>query len=105
MFNFWPDDATSSSTKNYLVTPYFWIYWAVTIPLTLAVIATGKYWMAVQHRKSGQERESLNIERMVAGQNWHIGGVSAISPMYPSKVIVPSHLHDRLSDTNDVLLF
>jgi len=100
MFNFWPNDTSSSNSKNYLVTPYFWIYWAVTIPLTLLVVVIGKYWMWMQARKTGKERQLLTMERIVVGQNWYRG--DATSPMYPN---VPSHLHEKMSKTDDVLLF
>jgi hypothetical protein len=80
MFDF--SVATSSST---FVNPNFWIYWAVTIPLTLAVLMIFKLWMSFQREMKGIEGESLKQERTMVVQRMHEANLALNTPFYPGK--------------------
>jgi len=52
MFNFQTEGGPSVSS-------YFWIYWVVTLPLTILVFSALQYWM---HRREVKDRKSLPDE-------------------------------------------
>jgi len=85
MFDF---SATSSST---FVNPNFWVYWAVTIPLTLAVLTIFNIWMRVQKDMKGIEVESFKQERTMVVQSMHEANLALNTPFYPGKGL-PGHI-------------
>jgi hypothetical protein len=62
MFN-WQSSSSSSSTPS-LVSSYFWIYWAFTIPLTILVAFSWRLWWAWEKLHLDQDvlLEIENIE-------------------------------------------
>jgi hypothetical protein len=65
LFN-WQAQAQTSSPR--LLSPYFWIYWAFTIPLTLLVAFSWRMWWAWEKRHLDHDvlLEIENIENNVA---------------------------------------
>ena len=52
MFNWQQsDDSTSSHGKAMVVSPQFWIYWAVTVPLTLITLIGWALWWNFEKRR------------------------------------------------------
>jgi hypothetical protein len=53
-------DWTSSTSSHIATTPSFWIFWAITIPLTLLVLTIWAAWMKiVVPRQQLQDEEIL----------------------------------------------
>jgi hypothetical protein len=42
----------SASSTSEIITPHFWVYWAVTIPLTLITMALVSVWIIFQSRRN-----------------------------------------------------
>jgi flagellar biosynthesis/type III secretory pathway M-ring protein FliF/YscJ len=53
-------DWASSTSSHISTTPHFWIFWAITIPLTLIVLALWAFWIKiVVPRQQLQDEETL----------------------------------------------
>jgi hypothetical protein len=72
------DFSSSTSTGSVTVSSNFWMFWAVTIPLTLIVLAIWKLWMRFVSRSS-LEDESKKEEEMNV---WK--GIPKLHPEYNS---------------------
>ena len=59
MFTFFPRSNVPAVSKD------FWLYWAITIPLTLVVLATWALWMHLRHR--GGRGQNGNIDNSELG--------------------------------------
>lgn len=59
MFNW---QAASSGSSQRSVSAYFWMYWAVTIPLTIAVMTGWVLWYRYANRK-WQEETEIELKR------------------------------------------
>lgn len=46
---------------NELVSPQFWIFWAVTIPMTVIIVFV--WWMWERNREAKYDREDADLER------------------------------------------
>ncbi|CZR54761.1 uncharacterized protein PAC_04645 [Phialocephala subalpina] len=81
-----PTSPTTLSSTSY-VTSKFWIYWAVTIPLTLLILSIWYLWMRVKAGfQNPQVRdEFLKRDRMMIFRNIHDASNSVVTPFYPSK--------------------
>lgn len=98
MFNWQPSasnsDSTSSSDKSStrIVSSYFWVYWAITVPLTFLVAVSWRVWWNWEKKNFDQDvrTEIENIEepgswgggretdmRAKAGDSKGKGGVGA----------------------------
>lgn len=76
-------DFSSSSTKGSVqVSSNFWMFWAVTIPLTLIVLIVWKVWMKFVG-KSMLEDESKKEEEMVVWKGIPKAHPACNSPFYP----------------------
>ncbi len=58
------------------------MYWAVTIPLTLAVIVIYRLWMGFQ-RDNTKEHASLQQEKTAVVQSLHEANLALVTPFYP----------------------
>jgi hypothetical protein len=61
MFNFEvPED-------HRVVSPLFWLYWAITLPLTIVVLMTWKYWEQRRNRTIVANVRKVNQESILRG--------------------------------------
>jgi len=75
MFSWSSSDSSSSNSTDPMVSTKFWIYWAVTIPLTLFVMFLWRIWWLWQERiylrelkeASGKVRENEENEMRMDG--------------------------------------
>jgi len=67
------------------------MYWAVTVPLTLAVLTVWKLWMSFHRDASEKDGESLKQERMIAVQSMHEANLALDTPFYPGRC-PPGHV-------------
>jgi hypothetical protein len=51
----------SSKSNDIYVSPLFWIYWAISIPLTIAVLGTYLLWDRRLSMKAHKEDEAIEI--------------------------------------------
>lgn len=90
MFDFSASQSPSSSPDS-LVTSNFWVYWVVTVPLTLFILAIWKTWMHLQTKSSFAEKESLKQERILTYQSNINESLALNTPFYPTRG-EPGHL-------------
>jgi hypothetical protein len=68
------DWSPSNSSGSPKVSKYIWVYWVITIPLTLAVMVSLLIWARWKHGKSVKELESSKgirvIERAKEGERY-----------------------------------
>ena len=64
----------SSSTGGGIVTQHFWIYWAVTVPLTLAVLLTWTIWDWFRSRRQGKEDLAVQQTEFFGHKEWQGNG-------------------------------
>ncbi|TVY82226.1 hypothetical protein LSUE1_G003163 [Lachnellula suecica] len=81
MFSMSMFDFTASS----IVTSNFWVFWAVTIPLTLTVLVAFKLWMSFKRSKSGKDGEALKLGRMTPVGVMREANLALNTPFYPVK--------------------
>lgn len=65
-FNFYDSESLSSA-----VSPRFWLYWAIVVPLTACVIAAWLFWETQRNQRTHEVAESLkqqgvNVDQMEA---------------------------------------
>lgn len=91
MFNFsspssLPETSTSPSASipTAIVSPDFWMYWAVTIPLTLVILTVWKFWMVRNKYKKGAKKP-LKTERVMQYQKKVKESLNTNTPFYPGK--------------------
>ena len=65
----WASDEPNGMTASRKVTPGFWLYWAVAVPLTLATFAVWLSWRRWQDRKVrvGDEESNFVAEKGLLG--------------------------------------
>jgi len=80
MFDF---SANSPVGGSSFVTSNFWIYWVVTIPLTIAVFAIWKLWM--DRDISGEDSEFLSQSKTMAVPNFDDSGLYLNTPLQRRK--------------------
>lgn len=78
MFDFSID---SSGRKHSIVTSNFWMYWVVTIPLTLVVLTLWKLWMSFHRETSANNSEWQ--ERTTAMKSMHEANLGLNTPFIP----------------------
>jgi hypothetical protein len=80
---------SNSNSESSFVTSNFWMYWAVTIPLTLAVLTVWKLWITWSyHRGVAKEEEGplLSNGKTLAVQNLdETTNLALNTPYYPGK--------------------
>ncbi|KAH7360280.1 hypothetical protein BKA65DRAFT_492747 [Rhexocercosporidium sp. MPI-PUGE-AT-0058] len=78
MFNFsTPGSSESPSSRRVRVSSDFWIFWAITVPLTLTVLVT---WKVCMRRTQGSVRtDDSSLEEMIGCET----GQTYPSPFYP----------------------
>ncbi|KAH9909530.1 hypothetical protein F4778DRAFT_775446 [Xylariomycetidae sp. FL2044] len=62
MFNWQAQDGAA------VLTPRFWIYWAVTVPLTLVVLCSWLVWLRYHHKNEGTPLRALREVPMEIGE-------------------------------------
>ena len=74
----------SNGTTRSTVTQNFWVYWVVTIPLTLAILGIWKTWMVMENNRSESEagKESLKQERNVEYKDVINANLAHNTPFY-----------------------
>jgi hypothetical protein len=77
------DFSSTSGTGSVKVSSNFWMFWAVTIPLTFIVLVIWKIWMKFVVKKSMLEDESKKEEEMVAWKGIPQAHPACNSPFYP----------------------
>jgi hypothetical protein len=55
--------SSTSSPSSPIVSPLFWIYWAVSIPLTASIV--GAWWIWERRREKKYEEEDSALEKGV----------------------------------------
>jgi len=87
MFDFSsPPTSPQASPSTSIVSSNFWMYWAVTIPLTLFILTVWKFWMGINRardKKGGNE--PLRTERVTAYQKKVNESMEINTPFYPGK--------------------
>jgi hypothetical protein len=78
-------------TTPTLVTKHFWLYWTVTIPVTLTVLGVYRLWIGYKNGKDKKESESLKKERGIVVQSSHEASLAQNTPFYPGKGL-PGHV-------------
>lgn len=48
-----------ASTEREIAGPYFWMYWAITIPLTLLVLGSWAIWIHFKQKKQAKEDKEV----------------------------------------------
>jgi membrane protein implicated in regulation of membrane protease activity len=91
MFSMSMFDFSAPPGSASFVNSNFWVYWAVTIPLTLAVLTIFRLWMSFQREMKGIEGESLKQERTMVVQSMHEANLALNTPFYPGKGL-PGHI-------------
>lgn len=78
--------STSTPTSTAIVKSNFWMYWAVTIPLTLLILIIWKFWMGI-HRNRDEKgvNDYLGTERVMAYRNKVNESMEINTPFYPGK--------------------
>jgi hypothetical protein len=64
------------------VTPHFWVYWAVTIPLTLITLAAWKIWMNLQNGALSVQDNLSSANKMLAVQGALDENLASNTPLY-----------------------
>ncbi len=59
----------SSNPNGLYVSPLFWIYWAVTIPLTIAVVGSYVLWDRKLSMKAHKEDEAIELRMLEMKKN------------------------------------
>jgi len=72
-------------TTPTLVTNNFWLYWVVTIPVTLTVLGAYRFWIKYRNGKDKKESESLKKERGIVVQSSYEASLAQNTPFYPGK--------------------
>jgi hypothetical protein len=94
MFDFsTPSDPTQNSTSNSgspvnqsIISSNFWMYWVVTIPLTLLVLTIWKLWMGInRYREEKRDCKPLKTDRVMAYQEKVNESMEMNTPFYPGK--------------------
>jgi len=81
MFQWQPDDGTASGGAT--VSNKFWIYWAITIPLTILTVGAWLFWTRYYHRHEvAMDKRALN--NLEAGLEQSTKGILAISSNEPN---------------------
>ena len=65
-------------SKDGIVSRHFWIYWAVTVPLTIVVLVVGYLWTRAQIQRSkikNDEKDRLEYQRDVFGREGFVAGL------------------------------
>jgi hypothetical protein len=58
------DNSTSTDSSNPpVVSPQFWLYWAISLPLTLAIVMI--WWIWERQREKRYEQEDTELEKGV----------------------------------------
>jgi hypothetical protein len=70
MFN-WQGSASAEASTGAVVSPYLWIYWAVTVPLTIIVAFSWRMWWTWE--KGNFDRDvRIEIENIEASSTWDL---------------------------------
>jgi hypothetical protein len=59
----WQQPSTPTSNDRY-ISPLFWIYWAVSIPLTVAVVGSYVLWDWKLSKKASKEDEAIELRML-----------------------------------------
>jgi hypothetical protein len=59
----------------------FWLYWAITIPLTIAVLTLWKIWTCFQYRPMEEKLKTDEVEKLFVEEKDPIHG-DGESPFY-----------------------
>jgi hypothetical protein len=62
-------DWHSSKSNNLYVSPLFWIYWAISIPLTIAVVGAYILWDRKLSMKAHKEDEAIELRMLDMKKN------------------------------------
>jgi hypothetical protein len=60
----------AAESSSGIITTHFWIYWAVTIPLTLLTMFVVSFWIVIRGKKN--EAISLAARLSVGGEEVHV---------------------------------
>lgn len=85
MFDFSQSASPQSSTSTSVVKPNFWIYWAVTIPLTLLILALWKLWMGINRARNNVVVHEPLTQRVKTYREKVDGEMEVNTPFYPGK--------------------
>ena len=106
MFDWYPSNGTNSSpssaeTSSHQgeISPKFWIYWAITVPLTIAVIAIWRVWWVYQDQ-AYHEQLAGEIDGLVA-KNHGMSGRKTLD-FLRQKLRMPSESASPHDNQNDI---
>ena len=74
-------DWQSSKSNDLYVSPLFWIYWAISIPLTIAVVGAYILWDRRLSMKAHKEDETIEIQMLDMKRNSQSQAVTSRSVM------------------------
>ncbi|RDW73553.1 hypothetical protein BP6252_07460 [Coleophoma cylindrospora] len=84
--------STSTSTTTSVVNSNFWMYWAVTIPLTLMILLVWKLWMGRARDKDKNGRnEYPRTEGLSSYQKKVNESMESNTPFYPEQEALEGH--------------
>ncbi len=74
MFDWSSSALSSTDVTNKTVSTQFWIYWAVTIPLTLSAMVAWRLWWLWQERKNAREMsDALELKEKIEDAKEEVG--------------------------------
>ena len=76
------DFSSSTATGSVHVSSNFWMFWAVTIPLTLFILAIWKVRMMIVGKSTGEDQRNKE-EEIIAYQGIPRAHPACNSPFYP----------------------
>jgi hypothetical protein len=101
------NQSSLSTGSNSIVSNKFWIYWAVTIPLTLSVMAIWRVWWKAQEIKNEDEMDDAlelvegNEKKRNRFRNWRFGKHMAETRSLPIVNDDRERCNDELSYQED----
>lgn len=101
------NQSSSVTDRSTLVSNKFWIYWAVTVPLTLSVMAIWRIWWKAQEIKNEEELEDTlemiegNEKKAKRYRYWRLGKHMAEETSLPMSNVDRERFNGELGSQED----